>query len=108
MSNSAQAANCGRLFKALTNDRLEKYLARAPNRVDCLGLYAWNIALCEAFYPSLHTVEVVLRNSIDAAIAAAYPVARVAKVTSWLDAVPSHLDQFQRESGEKSSTSYRG
>jgi hypothetical protein len=33
-----------------------------------LACYLWNIQLCEALYPSLHLVEVVLRNQMDAII----------------------------------------
>ena len=38
--------------------------ARAPLRPEALGLYAWNVALCESLYPSLNFIEIVLRNTI--------------------------------------------
>ena len=54
------------LQRALSNSRLEPYLAQNPRRnmEESLGIYLWNLALCESLYPSLHGIEVALRNSI--------------------------------------------
>ncbi len=55
------------------------------------GRYAWNLALSEALYPALHTLEIALRNAIFDAVAGAYPVTRYVEINCWLDAVPSLL-----------------
>lgn len=54
-------------------DRFARYLAWANN--DLLlahRLYARNVALAEAFYTPLHTLEVVLRNRVDDALSAQF------------------------------------
>lgn len=35
-----------------------------PDMAAALATYLWNLALCESLYPSLHGIEVSLRNSI--------------------------------------------
>lgn len=40
--------------------------------IDVLARYLWNIALCEALYPSLNCVEIGIRNSLNEAIAKKY------------------------------------
>ena len=93
MHNASQAAHIGRIIKAISPARLQAYYASAAEApFDALVRYAWNIALCEAFYPLLHGLEVVLRNGLDTAIGAAYTVVRYNTVNSWLDANPSHLE----------------
>lgn len=39
-------------------------LANVSNQVEAVARHGRNIALCEAFYPALHMLEVVMRNSI--------------------------------------------
>lgn len=54
--------------KFLSAERLDAYEARVPgDACEVVGTYLWNTALCEALYPSLQTVEIALRNSIDRA-----------------------------------------
>ena len=56
------------LTAAISKDRLGPYRSiKAPSKSEASGIYAWNIALCESLYPSLHGVEIALRNSIHAA-----------------------------------------
>jgi hypothetical protein len=52
--------------KFLSYQRLSSYKSKA---VDPVALYKWNIALSEALYPLLNTVEIALRNSLHTAIA---------------------------------------
>lgn len=59
---------------------------------DVLSRYGWNVRVCEAFYPLLHALEIVLRNRLFAAGEATYPLVRFDRVPCWLDAVPSPLD----------------
>ena len=44
--------------------RLEKYRTDPACDLHMLTNYFWNIALCEALYPTLHAVELSLRNAI--------------------------------------------
>lgn len=44
--------------------RLERYRQDPPNDLHMLTNYFWNIALSEALYPTLHAVEIALRNTI--------------------------------------------
>ena len=56
----------GDLQRALSSSRLEPYLSLNTRRDTdvALATYLWNLALCESLYPSLHGIEVSLRNSI--------------------------------------------
>lgn len=90
-----QSALIGRIAKAVSPVRLDKYYdPRTEQRWEALANYAWNIAICEAFYPLLNAIEVVLRNSLDDAISGVYPAAGCTDVHSWLDAHPSPLSQY--------------
>jgi hypothetical protein len=92
MPNAKQEAYAGRVEKVLSSDRLGRYAASPGEpRWEALARYAWNVALCEAFYPLLHHFEIVLRNQVFAAGQAAYPVERYRDVDCWLDATPSPL-----------------
>jgi hypothetical protein len=73
--------------RALSNERLHEY-RRAPSdtALQRLGLYAWNIALCESLYPAFHLCEVTLRNSLFEVLRREFPVVpRGTRVTCWLD-----------------------
>ena len=53
------------LCKSISDDRFRPYLSRnMQDERAALADYAWNIALSESLYPSLHTLEVTPRNSI--------------------------------------------
>ena len=54
------------LQRALSTGRLEPYLSQSTQRdMDvALATYLWNLDLSESLYPSLHGIEVALRNSI--------------------------------------------
>lgn len=62
----------------VSETRLERYRPRDSrgnpigSNLEMLANYFWNIALSESLYPSLQAVEVAMRNSIDATLAAAF------------------------------------
>ncbi len=56
------------LHLALSRDRLEAYRPQGGDDLEMLTNYFWNIDLAEALVPSLHAAELVLRNSIHAAM----------------------------------------
>ena len=92
MPGTKQAAYAGRVERVLSPERLREYASHAAEpRWEALARHAWNVSICESFYPVLHHVEVVLRNRVDAVCQAAYPVTRFHHVLSWLDADPSPL-----------------
>jgi len=51
--------------KAFSEDRMEKYFKRNANTDKAIIHYQCNIELSEAFYPCIHVIEVLLRNSIN-------------------------------------------
>ncbi|HYH80092.1 MAG TPA: hypothetical protein VEX86_09845 [Longimicrobium sp.] len=95
MASAKQGAFVGRAEAVLSRDRLERYSATATEpRWEHLARYEWNVAICEAFYPLLHHLEIVLRNRLDRVGEAAYPFRRVNHIRSWLDAIPSALHTY--------------
>ena len=50
--------------QGISDDRLAPYLNERPSPREALGLYSWNVALCESLYPSLNSIEIALRNAI--------------------------------------------
>lgn len=58
---------------AFSEARMEPYLNAAhSNHSDAIRIYEINIQLCEALYPSLHTIEITLRNTIDYVLSDTY------------------------------------
>jgi hypothetical protein len=76
-----QSAFATRLAAALSAERLAAYQQRLgpTGDHDLFACYAWNMALSEAFYPSLQVLEVALRNTIHKA------VSRQARRSDWYD-----------------------
>lgn len=62
------------LDRHLSIPRLAKYRSNAKDDTEALCLYLWNIELSEALQPTLHALEVTLRNSIHAAAITAFGV----------------------------------
>jgi Abi-like protein len=58
------------LEKHLSNPRINRYLSICGNKTRAVKLYKANIRLSQAFHPLLSVIEVILRNSINEAIAA--------------------------------------
>lgn len=52
------------LEHVLSTDRLAAYAAKNDDDLITVTQYFWNIALCQAFYPCLGSLEVAVRNSI--------------------------------------------
>ncbi len=60
---------------AIKPERLQRYLRKEAGNTDlqrAFRLYLWNVQLCQAFYPLIHTVEVCIRNGIQTALDAHY------------------------------------
>lgn len=49
---------------ALSSDRLTSYRPHGGDDLDMITTYFWNVALCQALYPSLGALEVAMRNGI--------------------------------------------
>src|SRR5207302_968172 len=61
------------LIKSVSEQRLAPYYKDKDESPElALARYAWNITLCEALYPALNVVEVVLRNNLHAALMTLY------------------------------------
>lgn len=54
------------IYQSLSSQRLGKC---GLNQALAIDIYRWNIALSEAMYPLLHTIEVALRNQLHNSIA---------------------------------------
>jgi hypothetical protein len=60
-------------IRAFAMPRLSPYLATAETTgIGADGLYLWNLQVAEAFYPSLHCLEISLRNALHAQLLASY------------------------------------
>lgn len=87
---SGQERYATEIRRALSDERLESYgFGRSDD--EKLANYLWNIALCEALYPSLHALEIVLRNAMFRAGENVFGHMRTADVACWLDADPPIL-----------------
>lgn len=89
MADSRQDAALGAIWRTLSPDRLDGgYGGGGVPREEILARYLWNVALCEALYPSLQMLEVALRNTVFDAGCAVYPAgvpAPPGRVPCWLD-----------------------
>lgn len=82
----------------LSPDRLAGYSVKSGRNADrdLLGRYMHNVAVSQALYPYLHTVEVVLRNRIFRAVDQDHPIDRdrpdlYNEFPCWLDATSAIL-----------------
>ncbi len=56
------------ITSAVSDERFNPYLSSSNQSESvALGVYAWNIALCESLYPCLNNFEISLRNAIHGA-----------------------------------------
>src|SRR5689334_21061592 len=78
MPSSAQALPLTSLWRLVSAERIGSYRRGGADDEEALARYLWNIALCEALYPSLHFLEIALRNAVFEAAAATYPLASTA------------------------------
>jgi hypothetical protein len=73
MTTTKQAAFLGRVEAALSTERLGRfYVSASEPKWEPLAVMSGNVAICEAFYPLLHHLEVVLRNSVSRLGSTAY------------------------------------
>ncbi|WGV28208.1 Abi family protein [Halotia branconii] len=76
-----------RFQRAISPKRLEAYRSSSSDKeLDLLSTYLWNIGLCEAFYPVLHSFEIALRNNLHQAISRLF-------YEDWLDKIDSQILQ---------------
>lgn len=59
-----------KLERVLSKERLSGYTTSKANAYGCASItvYRWNTLLAESLYPSLQTIEIILRNALHAAI----------------------------------------
>lgn len=79
------------IWSALSRERLGSYRFRDDDDVGVVCTYLWSMSLCEALYPSLHGLEVALRNSLFNAGEQRYAGVAYRDVPCWLDADPPIL-----------------
>ena len=94
----------GSLRSALSAERLSAYaLPEDTDEVDSVARYLWNLALCSALQPALHTLEITVRNRL-------FEISRrivdeteldFDRIPCWLDARPSLLADREHEAVEK-------
>ncbi len=58
--------------KNFSEERFRTYLDLTTDYTSALALYEYNIKLSESFYPSLHNLEIALRNNFHLALAKIY------------------------------------
>src|SRR5688572_14106984 len=89
MPAAAQPLAISSLWRLVSAERIGSFRRGTADDEAVLARYLWNIALCEALYPSLHFLEVALRNVVFEAAAATYPFAGTAgsggAAGSWLE-----------------------
>jgi hypothetical protein len=61
-----------RLKIPLSLERLASYSVIGDAAIDPVVRYFWNVALCEALYPTLNAVEIALRNAIHTSMTSYY------------------------------------
>ena len=84
------------LVEHLSGDRLSTYLAARDDNLDAaVVLYAWNGEVTGAFWEHLGHVEVSLRNTLDARLAARHD--RLRRADTWLDDPARELTERARK-----------
>ena len=94
----------GSLRSALSAERLRAYaLPEDTDEVDGVARYLWNLALCSALQPALHTLEITVRNRLFQVSRRIVDETRLSfdKVPCWLDARPTLLADRERQAVEK-------
>ena len=71
-SNTLMAARQTDPLDQMLNSISTARFAPYQREAQAYGTYAWNIALCESFYPALHSLEISLRNGINEAAIAVF------------------------------------
>ena len=100
------------LRSALSAERLNAYaLPGDADEVDSVARYLWNLALCSALQPALHTLEVTVRNRLFRISKRIVDETSLSfdKVPCWLDAQPPMLapSRASSRSGDKAKKTDR-
>ncbi len=94
----------GSLRNALSTERLSAYaVPEDTDEVDSVARYLWNLALCSALQPALHTLEVTVRNHLFTVSKRIVDETTLSfdSIPCWLDAQPSLLVGREREAVEQ-------
>lgn len=92
-----------RLRMPLSPERLASYSVAGDSMIDPIARYFWNVALCEALYPTLNAVEIALRNAIHGSMTNHYGT------EDWFDdPISLEPDQFTIVQGIKNDLRNRG
>ena len=94
----------GSLRNALSTERLSAYaVPEDTDEVDSVARYLWNLALCSALQPALHTLEVTVRNHLFTVSRRIVDESALSfdSIPCWLDAQPSLLADREREAVEQ-------
>lgn len=89
MADVAQEAYIKAIWQVLSQERLNRYGRPDEPALEIVARYLWNMAVCEALYPSLQGLEVAVRNTIFNAGTGIYPFTgspQAGQVPCWLDA----------------------
>lgn len=88
------------LRSVLSAERLSAYaLPEDADEVDTVASYLWNLALCSALQPALHTLEITVRNRLFNISRRIVDETRLSfdKIPCWLDARPPLLADRERQ-----------
>lgn len=94
----------GSLRSALSAERLSAYaLPEDTDEVDSVARYLWNLALCSALQPALHTLEITVRNHLFTVSKKIVDETKLSfdRIPCWLDARPSLLTNREAETVEQ-------
>ena len=100
----------GSLRNALSAERLGAYARpEDTDEVESVARYLWNLALCSALQPALHTLEVTVRNHLFTVSSRIVGQTKLSfdKIPCWLDARPSLLADREREAVEQAKKNDR-
>jgi len=92
------------LRSVLSAERLSAYaLPEDADEVDTVARYLWNLALCSALQPALHTLEITVRNRLFNISRRIVDETKLSfdKIPCWLDARPPLLADRERQAVEK-------
>ena len=98
------------LRSAFSEERLCAYaLPDDADEVDGVARYLWNLALCSALHPALHTLEIAVRNRLFKISKRIVDETKLSfdRVPCWLDAQPSLLADRERRAVEKAKNTIR-
>ncbi|MDT8342113.1 MAG: hypothetical protein RQ751_11430, partial [Longimicrobiales bacterium] len=104
MTQSQPVISLGSLRRALSDERLAAYsTSHDTDEIDPIARYLWNAALATAMVPTLHALEITLRNNLYAGSLRIVDEASLTfrEVTCWLDAEPTLLYEHEAANVEE-------